>query len=157
MRAWRLSLARFAERLNGGFGLTQAGRWNSIGRRVTYAATTPALCVLEKLVHLDLIAALPDDLVMIEIDVPEDGGCDRREPADLPVDWNMDELISRKIGDDWSERGDFLILSVPSVILPMQGIADRNLVINHEHPAANRLRILRAESFRLDQRLLSDL
>ena len=49
MRLWRLSAAAYAERFDGGYGLEYAGRWNERGRLVTYCATGPALCVLEKL------------------------------------------------------------------------------------------------------------
>lgn len=157
MRAWRLSLARFASRLDGGFGLAQAGRWNSLGRRVTYAATAPSLCVLEKLVHLDLAVTLPDDLVMVEIEAPDEAGVLRLEPSDLPGGWTQDELLTRRIGDAWYDQRRCLALSVPSVILPLANIADRNLVLNHEYAGAERVRILRTEPFRLDQRLRTDL
>ena len=58
---------------------------------MTYAATAPSLCVLEKLVHLDLAIALPEDLVMVEIEVPDGGGVSRLEPSDLPERWAMDD------------------------------------------------------------------
>ena len=157
MQAWRLSISRYADRLDGGFGLVQAGRWNSIGRRVTYAATAPSLCVLEKLVHLDLAAAMPDDLVMIEIELPDDGGLRRIEPGELPDRWMSDEQACRSIGDAWHASGETLALSVPSAVLPIAGVADRNLVISHEHPAASRLRIVRSVPFRMDRRLRPDL
>jgi RES domain-containing protein len=156
MRAWRLSLARFSNRLDGGFGLTQPGRWNSIGRRVTYAATAPSLCVLEKLVHLDLAIAFPEDLIMVEIEIPDERGLLRLEPSDLPERWENDELSTRRIGDAWHDARRTLALSVPSVILPLSGIADRNLVLNHECYGAEQMRILRSEPFHLDQRLRPD-
>jgi RES domain-containing protein len=157
MQAWRLSTGRYADRLDGGFGLVQAGRWNSIGRRVTYAATTPSLCVLERLVHLDLAGAMPDDLVMIEMELPDGGGIRRIEPSDLPGGWISEEALSRSIGDAWLASGETLALTVPSAVLPVERVADRNIVICHAHPAADQLRILRSEPFRLDQRLRPDL
>jgi hypothetical protein len=39
----------------------------------------------------------------------------------------------------------------------MERVADRNLVICHDHSAAHRLRIVRSGPFRLDQRLRPDL
>ena len=114
---------------------------------MTYAATAPSLCVLEKLVHLDLAIALPEDLVMVEIEVPDGGGVSRLEPSDLPERWAMDELSTRRIGDAWHDARSTLALSVPSVILPLTGIADRNLVLNHECDGAEQMRILRSEPF----------
>ena len=60
MRLWRLSNAEDAERFDGGYGLHRDGRWNTRGRPVTYCATGPALCLLEKLVHVEDLALLPD-------------------------------------------------------------------------------------------------
>ena len=53
MTLWRLSGADFAKRFDGGYGLANDGRWNTRGRPVTYCSTGPALCVLEKIVHID--------------------------------------------------------------------------------------------------------
>ena len=58
MRLWRLSAAKYARSFDGGYGLRHHGRWNTRGRPVTYCATGPALCLLEKLVHID---EMPDD------------------------------------------------------------------------------------------------
>ena len=63
MQLWRLSAGVYAERFDGGYGLENDGRWNGRGRPVTYCSTGPALCVLEKLVHLDDASLLPDDMV----------------------------------------------------------------------------------------------
>ena len=64
MLLWRLSIARYARIFDGGYGLHNEGRWNSRGTRITYAATSPALCVLEKLVHIDDPALLPPLLMV---------------------------------------------------------------------------------------------
>ena len=53
MQLWRLSGAAHARAFDGGYGLLYPGRWNSAGRAVTYCATSPSLCVLEKLVHVE--------------------------------------------------------------------------------------------------------
>jgi len=47
------------------------GRWNAKGRPMVYAATTPELCFLEYMVHLDgtPLADLPP-LILCEISVP---------------------------------------------------------------------------------------
>ena len=72
MRIRRLSGADYAERFDGGFGLDHDGRWNERGRLVTYCATGPALCVLEKLVHVENANLLPDDTVLVRYHVPDD-------------------------------------------------------------------------------------
>ena len=53
MRLWRLSGKQRAETCSdGGYRLFFNSHWNSVGHAVTYCATSPALCVLEKLVHI---------------------------------------------------------------------------------------------------------
>ena len=61
MRLWRLAGAAYADRFDGGYGLDHEGRWNERGGLVTYCSTGPALCVLEKLVHVEDTGLLPDD------------------------------------------------------------------------------------------------
>ena len=78
------------------------------------------------------------------------------QPSDLPKRWAKDELSTRRIGDAWHDARRTLALSVPSVILPLTGIADKNLVLNHEGGGAEEMRILRLEPSRLDQRLRPD-
>ena len=53
MLLWRLSGVQHAEAFDGGYGLLFEGRWNTIGHAVAYCATSPSLCVLEKLVHVE--------------------------------------------------------------------------------------------------------
>lgn len=53
MLLWRLSIRRYASIFDGGYGLLFDGRWNTVGHAVTYCATSPSLCVLEKLVHIE--------------------------------------------------------------------------------------------------------
>ena len=72
MQLWRLSAGVYAERFDGGYGLENDGRWNGRGRPVTYCSTGPALCVIEKLVHLDDASLLPDDMVFVRYAAPDD-------------------------------------------------------------------------------------
>ena len=72
MQLWRLSGAAFADRFDGGYGLEHAGRWNERGRPVAYCATGPALCVLERPVHVEDAGLLPDDTMLIRYHAPED-------------------------------------------------------------------------------------
>ena len=59
MRLWRLSSVRHARDFTGGYGLSNNGRWNTVGRAVTYCATVPSLAALEKRVHVTDAADLP--------------------------------------------------------------------------------------------------
>lgn len=155
MRLWRLSAAAYANRFDGGYGIEYAGRWNERGRLVTYCATGPALCVLEKLVHVEEVGLLPDDTMLIRYDVPEDLRVEDSLLADLPDDWQRDQRVTRSIGNAWLDRVSACLLRVPSVIVPIPDADERNVLINHRHRDAGRITISRVGKFTFDPRLLS--
>lgn len=152
MRLWRLSTARHARAFDGGYGLLFDGRWNTAGRPITYAATSPALCLLEKLVHVEDPDLLPA-LVLVTYDVPDDVAMERIELSNLPSDWRKREGLTQTRGDVWQRARSSVLLVVPSVIVPVAGAPDRNVLINHEHPDAARITIASAEPFDPDPRL----
>lgn len=156
MRLWRLAAPAFAERLDGGYGLHHAGRWNRRGELVTYAATVPSLCVLEKLAHVEDLGLFPDGLRLVELLAPDDLPVTALErPGGLPDRWWQDIAVTQAIGSAWHRTGAAALLRVPSVLVRSREQADRNLVINHRHPRAAEIRIGSVEPFELDHRLLS--
>lgn len=152
MLLWRLSGTRYAQALDGGYGLHFDGRWNTIGHAVTYCATSPALCVLEKLVHVEDPTLLPD-LTMVTYEVPDTTPIDDFQLSALPSNWRQDEAWSQQRGDAWHESQTALLLRVPSAIVPISRSPDLNVLINHSHPAMAAVRILDIEPFALDPRL----
>ena len=154
MRLWRLAGADTAARLDGGYGIAHEGRWNSRGRPVTYCSTGPALCLLEKLVHVGDVGLVPDDTVLVRYEVPDEVAIEDVRIEDLPAGWRLDEGASRAIGDDRLERGSACLLRVPSVIVPVAEADDRNVVINHRHADSAEIEISAAETFLYDPRLI---
>ena len=153
MRIWRLLGAEYAERFDGGFGLHHDGRWNERGRLITYCATGPALCVLEKLVHIEDASLLPDDTMLVRYDVPDGLRVDESPLEDLPDNWRSDERLTRSIGNAWLDASSACCLRVPSVIVPVPDTDDRNVIVNHRHEDAARIVISRVEKFDYDPRL----
>ena len=153
MRLWRLSSLKFAEAMDGGYGLLFDGRWNTVGHPVTYTATSPSLCVLEKLVHVEDPALLPA-LAMVVYDVPDETPSAQRALSDLPDDWRRREADTQRMGDEWLAGQEQPLLFVPSSIVPLAGSPVWNVVINNRHPAAASVRIERIEAFELNVRLL---
>ena len=151
MRLWRLSTLQFADAFDGGYGLRFDGRWNTVGRPVTYAATSPSLCVLEKLVHVEDSDLLPS-LAMVAYNVPDEVPIARLE--ELSEDWRRREAETQRIGDEWLSGLEAAILFVPSAIVPIAGSPDQNAIINHRHSATASITIERIEPFELDVRLL---
>lgn len=156
MRLWRLSTARFARSFDGGYGLRFDGRWNTAGRPVTYCATSPSLCVLEKLVHIEDPRLLPA-LVMVAYEAPDDLAIMDRSLAELPPDWRRQEALTQGLGNAWAAGLASPLLRVPSAILPIANTPDLNLVVNHRHPEAARITLASVEDFSLDPRLLAGL
>ena len=155
MKLWRLSGADFAKRFDGGYGLANDGRWNTQGRPVTYCSTGPALCVLEKIVHIDDASLLPSDMVFVRYEAPNDVRVEEVHLDTLPDHWREQDNVTMRLGDDWLDRISACLLRVPSVILPIPDTGDRNLLVNHRHEDARRIAISRIEAFRYDSRLVT--
>lgn len=153
MVLWRLATRRHAHAFDGGYGLLFDGRWNSVGHAVTYCATSPALCVLEKLVHVQNPDLLPE-LVMVRYAVPDAVGVEVIELDQMPGDWRRREVWTQQRGDEWHRAQAAPLLRVPSAIVPIAASPDMNVVINHLHPAAAGIRMSAAEPFVMDPRLL---
>ena len=152
MILWRLSGVQHARTFNGGYGLLYDGRWNTAGHAITYCATSPSLCVLEKLVHVEDPDLLPA-LVMVRYEVPDHLEAETISVRDLPQSWRSQESWTQQRGDHWQRALDTPLLRVPSAIVPLEGSPDLNVLINHAHSAAAAITIAAADTFTLDVRL----
>ena len=152
MRLWRLSSLRRAREFDGGYGLTNSGRWNTTGRPLTYCSTVPSLTALEKRVHVTDTSLLAPQ-AMVEYAVPNDVPTHAISFNDLPNDWGSRETHTQKLGDAWLDECTGLILMVPSVIMPIASAPDRNVLINHRHSDSSRITITAVTPFTFDPRL----
>ncbi len=98
MVLWRLSGEQHARAFDGGYGLLYDGRWNSAGRAMTYCATSPSLCVLEKLVHIEDPELLPA-LIMVRYQVPDGLGMETISITELPESWRRQDSWTQRRGD----------------------------------------------------------
>jgi RES domain-containing protein len=148
--AWRIVTTPYAPTAFDGEGARiTGGRWNSPGRRAIYTADSIALAALELLVHLQNSAVL-SQYVMIACRFP------RRlvtavDPGTLPANWNASPAPAavRRIGDEWLANGTTPVLSVPSAVID----AERNYVLNPQHPDFASLAIEPPRAFAFDIRL----
>lgn len=149
MRIWRLCLQRHTAPDGEGARL-YGGRWNSAGTAVVYTSATLSLAVLEYLANLDS-DILPDGLVALSADVPEELGIRAIQIKELPVNWREYPAPDavKAIGTAWASASESVILSVPSVIIP----EERNFLVNPAHPDAGRIHWNAPTPFRLDPRL----
>jgi RES domain-containing protein len=130
MRLWRISSYPGLSGLGGTF---VDGRWHTKPRHVIYAAEHPALAMVEVLAHMNLsIDSIPITLRLISIDVAKRA---KRSPSpELPTGWQANQPATRRLGNQWLDAGDALLLPVPSAILP----ESRNYLINPQHSQAAR-------------------
>ena len=150
MTLWRLARAAY-QQLDGEGARLYGGRWNSEGRAVVYLSTTLSLAAIEYLVHLE-VDDVPSDLLAIEVDVPADASIEDVDLVSLPSDWRRvpDHAACVATGDRWLDAGASLLLRVPSAVVPRE----RNVLLNPAHDAAAAVRIVAAEPFSFDPRLL---
>jgi RES domain-containing protein len=146
--AFRITRRPYAD-LSGEGARLVGGRWNPPGRLALYLADTPALAVLEVLVHLDLDEhTIPSDYVIMAVDLSRLEGTPgwlEEGPSFPPSDAEC-----RAIGDEFLKSRRTLALRVPSIIVPQAS----NLVLNPAHAAMDQVTIKRIEPFVFDRRLL---
>lgn len=150
MRVWRICREGH-QALDGEGSRLYGGRWNSEHVSVVYTSSTLALAALEYLVHVD-IEDVPDDLVAMAIEVPDDAGEGMVAVDDLPPDWKHvpDHPACARIGDQWAAGGAVLLLRVPSAVVPEES----NLLINPDHPRAGDVLVVSIRPFAFDSRLV---
>jgi RES domain-containing protein len=119
MRVFRLLRKKYPIELSGKGAAMSGNRWNSKGTEIVYCAESRALAMAEVAVHLSL-TSLPDDFVMVEIDIPSDVSVISFPLDELPENWNSFPhlLHTQKIGDDFASLRESCVLKVPSAVVP---------------------------------------
>lgn len=108
------------------------GRWHEKGFRVIYASQTRALAVFELIARLQDFESLRKFFVISSIEIPDDIFIDEIVPESLGYNWKMRKNIwqTRQIGSTFLKKREFLVLKVPSVLIP----DEYNFIVNPEHP-----------------------
>ncbi|MEO7964748.1 MAG: RES family NAD+ phosphorylase [Gemmatimonadaceae bacterium] len=151
MQLWRLTKTKYSSSAFDGEGArVYGGRWNSPGTRMAYASGSPALAVLEVLVHLEKSGVLPS-YSLIRARIP-DTLIQELSTTDLPSSWNTSPVPPevQAIGDQWVRSHESVILRVPSVVIG----AESNFLINPAHPDFRHFAIEHVEAFSFDARLI---
>ncbi len=149
MRFYRIADSRHSPESGEGARL-HGGRWNSPGRAVIYACETQSGAMLEKLVHTN--GRMPKHQVCVVFEAPDSLKVTSLEPADVPGWSNADMTVSRRAGDAWLAASKTAVLRVPSVVFE----AERNVLINPDHPDFRRFKAVSAAPVRWDERLFTD-
>lgn len=148
--AWRITKRRYASSALDGEGAFQhGGRWSDRGTLVVYVSETRALAALELVAHLPANAPL-HAYVLIGAEIPDDLVL-AVDQSILPPDWFEYPAppVLRRIGDQWANSGDSVVLAVPSALVRQE----HNYLINPGHPDFDRISIGDPETFRIDPRI----
>lgn len=149
MKFWQIS--NHAD-LKGIGGLKSKGRWHNRGAPIVYLSESPALAMLETLVHFDLdLNEIPGDYQLLEIDYDLRKGVSRLKDTSLADAWQDDEETTREIGDEWLLSCSSLLLRVPSALVPKS----YNYLLNPKHTLANETRIVSVTRHPYDPRFKS--
>jgi RES domain-containing protein len=149
MIVFRLSKSKFSNDLSGRGAERSGGRWNSKGTAVIYTGESRALCTTEIAVHTPL-GNIPTDYEIISIEIPN-ALISELDITALPGDWKSfpHQHFTQKIGDKFVLDNIYLVLKVPSAVVP----GDFNFLINPHHKDISSVKILAIESFEFDERL----
>lgn len=150
MEVFRLTKEKYAGVLSGVGAAKFGNRWNSKGVEMVYTSVSRALAVTEILVHLPT-GLIPDDVVMLRVEVPDDLPVKVLNEKALPSNWNMfpHVIATQVLGDKFVFENRFAVMKVPSVVVP----GDFNFLLNPNHVDFNRIKILSKEPFGFDTRL----
>jgi len=136
----------------GGIGGEKAdARWHTVavGKRIVYLAEHPAVALIESLVNLSGIPeAFPRNFQLLKIEA--DLGVEIEESSNgLPTDWQNNQSLTRRLGDEWLKERRTALLRIPSVPSPQSF----NYVLNPLHPDAQKVRIIESTWLPYDERL----
>jgi RES domain-containing protein len=150
MVLYRIIKCNYANDLSGTGARLYGGRWNSEGKAAIYLASSRSLALLEVLVHLPPLM-IPDNYCLTEIEVP-DSSITHILIDDLPSNWKdiSPPIVLRQIGDNFLKKNEHLLMKVPSSIVPME----YNYLLNPQHPAMKKVKVLKKEPFNFDERLV---
>lgn len=150
MVLFRIVKCIYAEDISGTGASLYGGRWNSEGKVALYMASSRSLAVLEVLVHLPPLM-IPDGYCLAEIEVP-DTSIFHLSINDLPADWKTiaQPTSLREIGDKFLINQDYLLMKIPSAIVP----AEHNYLLNPSHKDFKKVKVLKTEPFDFDERLI---
>ncbi len=151
MKVFRISNNKY-KTLEGLGGLFAWGRWHNKGVRVIYASENRSLAAWERMVHIGNLNLLPNDLIIMEIEIPENN------IVEVPKKIMVEGWRSYPYSKETTNYGTYflknnlgLALKVPSVIIQ----AESNFIINPNHNDISKCKIIDIKPFTFDKRVIS--
>lgn len=151
MIVYRLTKGKYHLDLSGKGAELYGGRWNSKGVSMLYTSESRALAFAEIAMHIHM-GIIPKDYFLISISIPDTAGILKLTESDMPADWryNPHSNTTQQIGDQFVADNKFLVLQVPSAVVP----GDYNFLVNPNHPKSSNVNVIASEPFEFDSRFV---
>ena len=150
--AWRITREKYLDQAFTGEGAKiWGGRWNPAGYPAVYCAQSLSLAILELIVHLE------DDLdIESFIAIPvtfSSKSVQTLTESKVPKDWDNLPIspASTRVGKKWLDEKKFLVLVVPSTIVPIES----NYILNPLHQGFSQIEIGEPQEIHFDPRITS--
>ena len=152
MIVYRLSSGKYKTDISGKGAEISGGRWNSKGVAMLYTAQSRALAFAEVAMHLPY-GIMPKEYHLISIAIPDTATILELTIQDMPPDWRSfpHPDSTQKIGDKFISDAKYLVLRVPSAVVP----GDYNYLLNPTHPLITGVSVQNTEPFEFDSRFAS--
>ncbi|MEM1406994.1 MAG: RES family NAD+ phosphorylase [Bacteroidota bacterium] len=147
MIVYRLTKSKYANTLKSS---GTPNRWNRAHEYVIYTSSTVSLCALELLAHTSGVRPA-GSYKMMKIEIDDSVKLFEVLKQQLLENWNSLAAYhtTQMLGNQWYVLREYLILKVPSAIIP----SEYNFVINTLHPAfGRRVKIKEVDDFFWDRR-----
>lgn len=151
MNCYRIVHKKYADTLSGEGARLYGGRWNTKGNSMIYTAQSSSLAMLEMLVQRN-IQLVGINYFLITIQIPDSIKIKNIDILEVPDSWdaNPPNETTKSIGDTFVNEREYMILSVPSAVNPLES----NFLINDQHPDFREVSIIDKEQIVFDKRLL---
>ena len=138
--------------LDGMGGLYGPGRWHKKGFPIIYTSEHASLAAWEKIVHVASFENLPNNLLLVKIEIPDKIEIQQVPDSILIKDWAGFPFASEtaNFGTSFLRAKEYLALKVPSVIIP----DEFNIILNPMHPAINECKVISSIPFLFDMRVI---
>lgn len=121
MLVYRIERQKYLQEVLSGCGaaLSYGNRWNSINTHMVYTLGSRSLALLEVLTRVDLFSDLPEDRLLVTIDIQEAIITGKLDVHTLPANWSSfpPTKLTQIIGDDFIRNTAYPILQVPSSLV----------------------------------------
>ncbi len=150
MQVYRIAKDVYIRDLSGIGAKTVGGRWNFKGIAILYTSSSASLSMLECLAHFPPAFA-PKDMAMATINIPENSILELNV-SDMPDNWRgvPSPRQLKEMAYQWIKTQEFLILKVPSIIVPNES----NYIVNPFHPDFSKVTLKEVSPFSFDTRVL---